>query len=161
MVAADVVTFVDTNVLVYAHDRSDARKQAVAQGILERLWADRTGSLSTQVLQELYVVVTNAQKTAMSPADARGLVESYAAWPVVVIEPTLILAASHLAESRQLSFWDALVIEAARVAGADRLLTEDLQDGQMFDPVRVENPFAEGYGQFRQLFPDEPVPPTG
>lgn len=138
-----MVTFVDTNVLVYAYDRSDVRKQAIAQSILDGLWDDRTGRLSTQILQELYVVVTSRQKLAMSPADARGLVAAYAEWPIVVIEPSLILTASRLAESRQLSFWDALVIEAARVAGADRLVTEDLQDGQDFDGVRVEDPFTE------------------
>lgn len=139
----DVISFVDTNVIVYAHDRSDARKQAVAQRILEGLWADRSGCLSTQVLQELYVVVTSKQKLALSPADGRALVEVYAEWPLVAIEPTLIMTASRLAEERGLPFWDALVIEAARVAGADRLLTEDLQDGHVFDAVRVENPFAE------------------
>ena len=140
-----MVTFVDTNVLVYAHDGSDPRKHAIAQGILERLWADRTGRLSTQILQELYIAITSKQKVAMSPKDARDLVAAYAEWPVVLIEPALILTASHLAEARQISFWDALIIEAAQVAGADRLLTEDLQDGQVFDELRVENPFAEGW----------------
>ncbi len=139
---AEVLTFVDTNVLVYAHDRSDAQKQVAAQEILERLWADGTGTLSTQVLQEVYVVATSKQKLAMSHQEARDLVEAYSAWPVIVVEPALILTASRLAEDHRLSFWDALIVEAARVAGAERLLTEDLQHGQMFDGVRIENPFA-------------------
>lgn len=154
-VAAEVVTFVDTNVLVYAHDRSDARKQEVAQTILDRLWADRTGTLSTQILQELYVVATSRQKLAMSPRDARDLVEAYAEWPVVRIEPALILTASHLAETRRISFWDALVVEAARVAGATLLLTEDLQDGTWFDEVRVENPFAQDWSPVGAIGPGE------
>lgn len=139
---AEVITFVDTNVIVYAHDRADPTKQAVAQTALERLWTDGTGTMSTQILQEVYAVVTSASKLAMSHAEARTLVETYSAWPIILIEPAIILTASRLAEERRLSFWDALVIEAARVAGAERLLTEDLQHGQIIDGVRIENPFA-------------------
>ena len=138
-----MLTFVDTNVLVYAHDRSDATKHETAREILERLWTDGTGTLSTQVLQEAYVVATSLQKLAMSHREARDIIETYSAWPVVLIEPALMLTASRLAEEHQLSFWDALIIEAARVSGAERLLTEDLQDGQTFDGVLVENPFTD------------------
>ena len=136
-------TFVDTNVLIYAHDRSDPGKQAVAQEALERLWLDGTGTLSTQVLQEAYVVATNINKLAMSHEEARELIEAYSAWPIIVVEPTLILTASRLAEEHRLSFWDALVVEAARVAGAGTLLTEDLQHGRVFDGVRVQDPFVD------------------
>ncbi|MEX1173694.1 MAG: PIN domain-containing protein [Chloroflexota bacterium] len=142
--AVDGLTFVDTNILIYAHDRSDRAKQGVAQAILERLWADRTGTISTQVLQEMYVVATSQQKLAMSPQQARDLVGTYSAWPTVVVEPALILTASRLAEEHHLSFWDALIVEAARVAGAATLLTEDLQHGRMFGGVRVEDPFMDG-----------------
>jgi predicted nucleic acid-binding protein len=137
-----LVTFVDTNVLIYAHDRTDATKQQTAREIIERLWTDGTGTLSTQVLQEVYVVATSKQKLAMSHREARDLIETYSAWPVVLIEPALILTASRLAEEHHLSLWDALIVEAARVAGAERLLTEDLQDGQRFEGVIVENPFV-------------------
>ena len=140
---ADVLTFVDTNVLVYAHDRSDPAKQEVAKARLDRLWTDGTGTLSTQVLQEAYVVATSTQKLAMPPQEARNLIEIYSAWPVVLIEPAMILTASRVAEEHQISFWDALIVEAARVSGAERLLTEDLQDGQTLDGVLVENPFLE------------------
>ena len=138
---ADEITFVDTNVLIYAHDSSHPGKQAVAQEILKRLWTDGTGTLSTQVLQEVYVVATKKQKLAMSHQEARDLVEAYSAWPTVMVEPALILTASRLAEEHQLSFWDALIVEAARVAGAATLMTEDLQHGRTFDGVQVENPF--------------------
>lgn len=138
---AEAVTFVDTNVLVYAHDAADAEKQAAAQAALARLWASRSGALSTQVLQEFYVVATTKLRPPMTPAEAREVVSSYSAWPVVLVEPPLIVAASRLAELRPLSFWDALVVVAARTAGADRLLTEDLSDGQVIDGVRIENPF--------------------
>jgi predicted nucleic acid-binding protein len=135
-------TFVDTNVLVYAYDSADTAKQRTAQSIIEELWAKGTGVLSTQVLQEFYSVATRKQKLAMTPADAREIVELYSAWPVVVLGPTLIMNASRIHEQESVSFWDALIIEAARVAGAGRILSEDFQHGSEIAGVRVENPFA-------------------
>jgi predicted nucleic acid-binding protein len=141
-VAGRQVTFVDTNVLAYAHDRSETDKQPVARAHLEALWRDRTGALSTQVLQELYVVATRKLGQPMERATARRLVGLYAEWPVVHVDVPLILAASELEEHHTLSFWDALIVEAARRAGAARLLTEDLQDGREIAGVRITNPFA-------------------
>ena len=138
---ADHLTFVDTNVLVYAYDASEAIKQPRAEGVLEELWEAGTGVISTQILEEFYVVSTTKLKQGMSPDEARDIVHLYSAWTVVLIEPSLILTASRLHEQRRLSFWDALVVEAARAAGAGRLLTEDLHDGDDIDGVRVENPF--------------------
>ena len=136
------VTFVDSNVLAYAHDRSETRKQAVAQARLEELWRERNGVLSTQVLQELYDVATRKLATPMPRTTARRIVALYAEWPVVQVDVPLILAASDLEERHTLSFWDALVVEAARRAGATWLLTEDLQAGRRIAGVRVENPFG-------------------
>jgi predicted nucleic acid-binding protein len=140
--AADGLTFVDTNVLVYAHDRSDRDKQRIASAALTRLWDDRTGIVSTQVLQEFYVVATAPHKLAMTPAQARELVELYSAWEVVLIEPALLLNASRLHERRSVSFWDALIVEAARVAGATRILSEDLLGGGTIDDIAIVDPFA-------------------
>ena len=136
------IIFVDTNVLAYAHDRSESRKQPVAQAQLEALWRDRTGALSTQVLQELYVVATRKLAAPMHRTTARKLVGLYAEWPVVQVDAPLILAASELEERHTLSFWDALIVEAARRSGATRLLTEDLQAGRRIGGVLIENPFA-------------------
>ena len=105
------------------------------------LWRDRTGALSTQVLQELYVVTTRKLQRSMHRATARTIVALYAEWPVVQIDVPLILAASELEERHALSFWDALIVEAARRSGATRLLTEDLQAGRRIGDVRIENPF--------------------
>jgi len=138
---ADELTFVDTNVLAYAHDASERRRQPAARAQLEALWASRSGVLSTQVLQEFYVVATRKFAPPMVRGQAREVVALYATWPVVQIDPTLILTASQLEERHRLSFWDALVVEAARVAGASRLLTEDLQHGRVIGGVRIENPF--------------------
>jgi predicted nucleic acid-binding protein len=138
------ITFVDTNVLVYAHDRSDERRQAIAMTLLEQLWADGTGRISVQVLQEFYAVSTRKLNPPMSRADAREIVALYAAWPLVLADPTLILNASRIEEVHQLSFWDGLIVEAARRAGATRLATEDLKDGAVIEGVQVENPFRPG-----------------
>ena len=142
--SADDRTFVDTNVLVYAHDASEQARKPLARAALKRLWSTRTGVISTQVLQEFYVVATSPNKLGMSPSEAREIIDLYSAWPVVLLEPVLILAASRLHETATISFWDALIVEAARVAGAGRILSEDLARGQLFEGIRVENPF-EGY----------------
>lgn len=140
--AAGEITFVDTNVLVYAHDRSEPRKLPVAQALLEELWESRLGRLSTQVLQEFYAVATRKFDPPMSAEEAREIVALYGAWPLVIVDLPLILVASRLGEQHQLSFWDALIVEAARRAGATRLVTEDLQGGRRVEGVRIENPFA-------------------
>src|SRR5919108_1361837 len=140
--AVDAPTFIDTNVLVYAHDRSQVRKQPVAQRLLATLWKDRTGSLSTQVLQEFYVVATRKFDPPMRRGAAREIMALYGEWTTVQVDVALILAASELEERHGFSFWDALVVEAARRCGAARLLTEDLQAGRRVGGVSVENPFA-------------------
>jgi predicted nucleic acid-binding protein len=139
--AAGNLTFVDTNVLVYAHDRSETRKQPLAQALLKGLWTSRTGTLSTQVLQEFYVVATRKFDPPMSRRAAREIVALYAAWSLVQVDLALILVASELEERHKLSFWDALVVEAARRADATRIVTEDLQGGRHIGGVRIENPF--------------------
>ena len=134
-------TFVDTNVLVYAHDASEAEKQRAARALLERLWADRSGVLSTQVLQEFYVVATRKFRPPMPRAEAREIVALYATWPVVQVDVELILDAAALEDEAQLSFWDAMVVEAARRAGAERLASEDFGAGRRIAGVAIENPF--------------------
>jgi predicted nucleic acid-binding protein len=141
-VAERQVTFVDTNVLAYAHDRSETAKQPVAQAQLGMLWRNRTGVLSTQVLQEFYVVATRKLAAPMHRTTARRIVTLYAEWPVLQADVPLLLAASELEERHTLSFWDALIVASARRAGATRLLTEDLQHGRVVGGVAIENPFA-------------------
>lgn len=141
---ADDRAFIDTNVLLYAYDASETEKQPVARALLETLWQERSGTVSTQVLQEFYVTATRKLPRPLTRDEAREIVDLYSAWPVVLIDPTLILGASRVEEEHQLSFWDALILEAARVAGAARLLTEDLQHGRIIEGLRIENPFAPG-----------------
>lgn len=139
---ADERTFVDTNVLLYAHDASEIEKQPIARALLEELWADRSGIVSTQVLQEFYVVATRKFDPPMRRSDARELVALYATWVVIQVDTALILDAATLEDRFQLSFWDALIVEAARRAGATRLVSEDLQDGRRIAGTVIEDPFA-------------------
>jgi predicted nucleic acid-binding protein len=134
-------TFVDSNVLLYAHDASETEKQPIARALLEALWASRSGVISTQVLQEFYVVATRKFEPPMRRREAREIVALYATWPVVQIDVGLILDAAAVEERFQLSFWDALIIEAARRAGATRLASEDLQSGRRIVGIVIENPF--------------------
>lgn len=140
--SADPLVFVDTNVLVYAHDLEAGAKREIARTTLESLWSTRRGTLSTQVLEEFYVTLTRKLARPVTRADGRDLVAAYAAWPVQRIDADDVIAASELEEAHSLSFWDALIIVSARRAGAARLLTEDLHDGQTVAGVTVENPFA-------------------
>jgi predicted nucleic acid-binding protein len=138
--------FVDTNVLIYAHDRSAGQKREAARTLLADLWASRAGVLSTQVLQEFYLNVTRKLPQPLPPARARDVVGRYSAWPVHRIEPVDILRASELADREPISFWDALIVVAASRLGATRLVTEDLQPGRSIAGVRIESPFASGPG---------------
>jgi predicted nucleic acid-binding protein len=137
--------FVDTNVLMYAHDASAGRKHERAKALVSELWERRSGVVSTQVLQELAV---NLRRKAGKPLDARAtreIVSDYLAWHVVVNGGESILEAIDVEARYRVSFWDALVIQAAQAAGADVLYSEDLSDGQRYGTVRVLNPFRAGF----------------
>jgi predicted nucleic acid-binding protein len=134
--------FVDTNILMYAHDSAAGEKHVRAKALVEELWENRSGAVSTQVLQELAV---NLRRKAKKPLDAkatRDIIADYLAWHVVVNGGDSILEALELEARYQLSFWDALVVQAAHVAGAEILYSEDLSDGQRYGTVRVKNPLT-------------------
>ena len=134
-------TFVDTNVLIYAHDMDAGRKHEIAKSVIRELWNERAGLLSTQVLQEFYVNVTRKIASPLSKVSARAVIHSYGSW---CIETALadVSTAFQVEDESQIGFWDALVIASAARAGATRLLSEDLNAGQMVLGVRIENPFA-------------------
>jgi predicted nucleic acid-binding protein len=133
-------SFLDANVLVYT-DASDApAKQRVALDLCARHFADRTGVVSPQVLQEYFVAAT--RKLGVDAAVARRKVELFGRLDVAVVGVPAILAAIDLHRLNRLSFWDALVIQAARQTGCDVLFTEALQAGAVIDGVRIVNPFA-------------------
>lgn len=135
-------TFVDTNILIYAHDTDANDKHLKARDLILRLWNDGCGVLSTQVLQEFYVTIRRKTQRPLAPAQARGLIESYLAWEVVQNDPVSVLRASEIEERYQLSFWDALIISAAAKANSDSIVTEDLNNDQLIEGIRIVNPFA-------------------
>jgi predicted nucleic acid-binding protein len=133
--------FVDTNVLIYAHDMDAGLKHDRAVSIVSGLWEKENGILSVQVLQEFYVNVTRKISRPLTPASARGLIQNYLAWHVETNEPSTVLLASEIGERNLLSFWDALIVASASKAGADRILSEDLNPGQVIEGILIENPF--------------------
>lgn len=133
--------FVDTNLLVYAHDLSAGAKHQKARDLIERLWHERSGVLSTQVLQELYVSLRKARHP-LPAAEAREIVAEYLRWEIVVNTGVSVLEAADLEDRYRLSFWDALIVHAAAASGAETLYSEDLSHGQVYGAVRVVNPFV-------------------
>lgn len=136
-------TFVDTNVLVYAHNADAGPKHDAAKRRVAELWAMEDGVLSVQVLQELYVNVTRKIPRPLDRATARELLRVYGAWLCAPTGLQHIVRASEIEEANKLSFWDSLIIVSAATAGASVLLTEDLNHGQVVEGVRIENPFRQ------------------
>jgi len=134
--------FVDTNVIVYAYDRSAGRKHEAARDLLVDLWNKEGGILSAQVLQEFFVTVTRKVVSPLKADAAREIIEDFLTWEVVSNDGQAVLEAIDLKAAEKISFWDALIVAAARRGGADILLTEDLSDGRTFGDVTVRNPFA-------------------
>ncbi|MGA9389054.1 MAG: PIN domain-containing protein [Candidatus Sulfotelmatobacter sp.] len=134
-------TFVDTNVLIYAHDVDAKAKHEKAKNILRELWTHRTGALSTQVLQEFYVNVTRKIAKPLSKVEARLIVNSYSIW-CSETTPAEIAAAFRIEDESRIGFWDALIVASAVKSGATRIFSEDLNAQQKIAGIRVENPFT-------------------
>lgn len=135
-------TFLDTNVLVYIFDHDEPAKQQRARAILAQAESGEL-ALSTQVLSEFYVTVTRKIERPLDPAYASQVVDWLGCLHVVSTDLVLIKDAIRTSRSAQLSYWDGLVLSAAAHAGCELLLTEDLNDGQEINSVRVENPFRD------------------
>jgi predicted nucleic acid-binding protein len=135
--------FVDTNVLVYAHDRGAGRKHDVARSLVTQLWQDRSGVLSTQVVQEFYVNVRRQAASPLTAAEAERLIEDYLTWEIVVNDGASVLRAIYIERRFKISFWDALIVQAANAAGTAVLHSEDLNHGQAYGTVEVCNPFLD------------------
>lgn len=131
--------FVDTNVLIYALDPAEPKKHAAAREWRSELWKSHRGRLSIQVMEEFYVKVM--QKWPKSRDQARAEVQDLLAWQPVPMDYSLLELGWKLQDRFQLSFWDSLIVAAAKIAGCRYLLTEDLQHGQNLDGVHVTSPF--------------------
>ena len=135
--------FLDANILVYAHDKDAGEKHSVAVEIVKDLWEKRTGVLSNQILQEFYVGVTKKILKPISKSEAREIIRAYTCWGMSAITPMSIIRATEIEEKHLISFWDALVIVAAYEAKCEKILTEDLNSGQIIEGVVIENPFGK------------------
>jgi predicted nucleic acid-binding protein len=136
-------SFLDTNVLVYLFDGDSAEKQARARELLRDLGPSGDLALSTQVLQEFYVSVTRKLAVPLSTEEAERAVRELIALPVAHVDPQTVLSAIALSRQHTVSFWDALIVQAALDLGCDRVLTEDMPHGRTFGALRIENPFHE------------------
>jgi predicted nucleic acid-binding protein len=134
--------FFDTNILVYAFDNHDPTKQQKARELINTHGSTGAMVLSTQVLQEFYVVVTGKLKTPISPKDAEDIVSDLATFPLTQINKTLILKAIQRHQQQSHSFWDCLIIEAAIDSKCSILLSEDMQDGFEIGDLLIQNPFT-------------------
>jgi len=132
---------VDTNILVYGRDTSQGEKQQIAADWMEALWEKGNGRTSMQVLNEFFVTVTGKLKPGLAPGDAWADVQDLMSWEPQPVDLPCAEYAFHLYNRYSLSWWDALVVSAARLQRCTVLLSEDLQGGADYDGVRVLNPF--------------------
>ena len=135
--------FVDTNILVYAHDLDAGDKHEIAIGVVSDLWESGNGVISTQVLQELYVTLTKKVPSHPKKSQVRRILNNYLAWDLAVNNGQTILQASEIEENYNISFWDAMIVSAAYSKNAAILLTEDLNEGQLIEGIKIVNPFKQ------------------
>ena len=146
--------FVDTNILLYAYDRSAGLKHKRARLLIEELWNSGRGVLSTQVLQELCINVRRKASRPLSVEETRRLVHDYLSWEIVVNTPASIIQALDIEVRHKIPFWDALILQAAESSGVAILYSEDLATGQMYGSIRVVNPLTDS------VSPSSPADPT-
>ena len=132
--------FVDTNILVYAHDLTQGAKHERARALVQELWDKGDGVISTQVLQELCVSLRRKAARPLSAEEVRKLIEDYSSWEIVVNTAESVLEALDMEVRHKISFWDALIVQAADSGGAEVLYSEDLAHGHSYGAVRVMNP---------------------
>lgn len=138
--SVDQRVFVDTNILVYAHDQTAEDKNRRAAAALRQLWRDRNGCLSIQVFQEFFVTATRKLPRPVTSQDAAEIISTLAAWKVHSPTADDVLEAIRLQARYPLSFWDAMVIISAKALGCAVVWSEDLNTGQSYDGVVIVNP---------------------
>ncbi len=138
--------FIDTNVLVYAYDPAYSEEQDVARSVLSTIRLRRAGTLSVQVLGELFNALTRKIALPLTPQEAEATTTRVArAWPILDIESTTSLEAIRASVRYHVSYWDGLIWSSAKLAGVPFLLSQDLSDGQFIEGVRILNPFKPGF----------------
>lgn len=135
--------FVDSNVLIYAHDVTAGRKHLIAKDILIRLWTGRNGCLSIQTLQEFVVNATRKVAQPISSEQAQEVITALSDWTVHSPEPADVVSALKRQARYKISFWDAMILESAVCLDCGLVWSEDLSSGQIYDGVEVRNPFED------------------
>lgn len=133
--------FVDTNILVYAHDSSAGDKHHTARSILQNLWASQRGCLSIQVLQEFYINITKKSPKPLRSEIAKQIIADLSFWRVHSPDVSDVLEAIEIHNEYLISFWDAMIIQSAIRLGSRRIWSEDLNPGQTYRGILVANPF--------------------
>ena len=133
--------FLDSNILVYAYDKHNLEKQTKAQAILKEAIKNESAVLSAQVLGEFFVVVTRKIKVPLSFNDAEKIINILSVLPVEEIDLPLVKRAIDMQKFYGTSYWDSLILAEAERSGCSRILSEDLNDGQQYNGVLIENPF--------------------
>ena len=133
--------FLDSNILVYAYDNHEPEKQAKAQALLKAVIKEESAILSAQVLGEFFVVVTRRIKEPLSVNDAEKITNILTVLPVAEIDLPLVKRAINTQRNYGISYWDSLIVATAEREGCKKILSEDLNDGQWYNGVLVENPF--------------------
>jgi predicted nucleic acid-binding protein len=154
----NATVFVDTNVLVYARDASEAKKQPAAAEWIRRLWAEQRGRISMQVLSEYYAVVTRKLDPGLNPDDAWEDVTALLAWEPQPIDHSVMLRARDIERRYALSWWDSMIVATAQLQNCAVLLTEDLQHGLVCGSVTIRNPFVEQVAEELALYSAELKP---
>ncbi len=132
--------FLDTNLVVYANDTREPAKEAIARERIARAMSERNGVVSTQVMQEYAVVAL--RKLHQDPDVVLRVILLLESHEVIVMTPALIRRGLEIQARYQIDYWDASILAAAESANCSLLLSEDLNPGQLYAGVRVENPFA-------------------
>lgn len=150
--------FFDSNIVVYAHDRREIRKQARAIDLMATHARNATLTISTQVLAESYSILL--RKRLLKPEDALAALEALVVGRVVSADAASVMRGLQLSQRYQLSSWDGLIVQAALDAGCTTLFTEDMQAGQRFGELEVVNPFDDAVHEPRAAWP-APAAKTG
>ena len=140
--------FLDTNVIVYAHDRSSGKKNTIAMEIMEYLWERKKGVISVQVMQEFYVCVTTKILKPLPLKVARKILEYLLNWDLIINDEYITIKAIDLQEKYRFSFWDSLIVQSAIQSQAYTLFSEDLSDGQIIKNVKIVNPFVQEWKNY-------------
>ncbi len=135
------VEFVDTNILVYAHDGGAGQKHQTSVELLTRLVEEGAGALSLQVLSEFYLTAT--RKLSISSREAEDILVDLGGWTIHRPGHADLLSAARLERRYRISWWDALIVQSAMELGCPVLWTEDLADGQRYGTVTARNPFKQ------------------